>query len=157
MEDEYMTRQGYEKLKAKKAELEQKLYEAGQAAGEAAGLSCDWHDNPGYDMAVEEMRMLAAQIAEVDTQLRRAKLIEEVQSSSLPEEVGIGCRVTVEIDNEEEVYFIGGTADSNPDQGVISYKSPLAQAILGSKVGDIRSVEKPSHFEVKVLKIEKPS
>ncbi len=156
MESELMTKQGYESLKLKKAELEKKLQEAGQAAGSAAGVNNDWHDNPAYDFAVEQMRLLTTQIAKIDAQLNRAKLIEELRPDTPPEQVEVGCRVTLEIDGETQVYFIGGVADSNPGKGIISYKTPLAKAIMGSKVGEFRKVEAPSHFLVKVLKIEKP-
>ena len=156
MENELMTKQGYERLKARKAELEKQLFEAGQAAGETAGPNCDWHDNPAYDQAQEEMRILAGQIAEIAAQLHNAKFIEEMASTDLPGTVQIGCHVTLEIDGEEEAYFIGGSADSNPKQGIISYKTPLAQAILGGKVGEVKKVETPSYFKVKILKIEKP-
>lgn len=155
MEPEYMTKEGYEKLLAKQAELEKKLFEAGQEAGDAAGASCDWHDNPGYDIAVTEMRIIARQLEEVTGQIRRAEIVENDLLESSPVEAGVGCRVTLDIEGDEEVYVIGGTIESNPDQGVISYKSPLGQAILGGRVGDTRIVEKPVRYEVKVLKIEK--
>jgi transcription elongation GreA/GreB family factor len=157
METEYMTRQGYESLKARKAELERKLYEAGQAAGAAAGPSRDWHDNPAYDQAQEAMRILATQIAEITSRLNNAKIIEEVGLADVPEKVDIGCRVTLEIDGSKEVYFIGGSADSDPKRGIISYKSPLAQAILSGKVGEIKTVKTPNPYEVKILSIERPS
>jgi transcription elongation factor GreA len=157
IERHYMTRQGYEALKVKKSELEQRLLEAGQAAGEAAGINSDWHDNPAYDEAIEAMRLLTTKLSGVETQLTNVVFIEdEIVPGKTYDSVERGCRVTVEIDGEAEVYYVGGGADSNPTEGVISYKSPLAQAILGGKRGETRNVMTSSPFLVKILKIESP-
>jgi transcription elongation GreA/GreB family factor len=52
--------------------------------------------------------------------------------------VGIGTRVRatdLEANNPEE-FTILGAWDSDPDKGVVSYLSPMAQALLNHKVGD---------------------
>lgn len=158
IERHYMTRQGFEALKAKKSDLEQRLLEAGQAAGEAAGINSDWHDNPAYDEAIESMRLLTTKLSRVETQLTNVVFIEdELDPKKRYDSVERGCRVTVKIDEEEEeIYYVGGGADSNPAEGVISDKSPLAQAILGGKVGETRKVMTSSPFLVKILKIASP-
>jgi len=156
MDAEYMTQKGYDNLTTKKAELEKQLFEAGQDAGEAAGPNCDWHDNPAYDQAQERMRMLAGQIAIVTAHINNAIIIDETTlPEGIPAKVDIGCRVTLEIDWEEETYFIGGSADSDPKNGIISYKTPLAQAIIGGKVGEVKTIQSPSYFKAKILKIER--
>ncbi|MFC1879315.1 GreA/GreB family elongation factor [Chloroflexota bacterium] len=158
MEKEYMTKQGYHKLVAKKKELEQKQRDAGLAAGEAAGQDSDWHDNPAYEQAQEQIRTLARQITDLELIIRNAVIIGEDQDSAHTKEdkVAIGTSVTLLVDDEEETYFIGGSADSDPSKGIISYKSPIAEALIGHKIGETVNVTAPgSSFNVTILRIKK--
>ena len=159
MAKEYMTKQGYEKLLAKKKELESKQKEAGLAAGEAAGIESDWHDNPAYEQAQELVRTLGRQISDLEVLIRDAVIIDELDfSEAKADEVSVGASVAVEFDGEEETYFIGGSFDSDPSKGIISFKSPLAEAILGHKVGDVVAFTTPSGvFKVKILRIDRMS
>ena len=52
--------------------------------------------------------------------------------------------------NEEVIYQIVGSTESDPMAGRISDESPVGQALLGHKVGDIVEVEAP----VGILKFE---
>ena len=45
---------------------------------------------------------------------------------------------------EEEVYTIVGSAEADPTQHRISHRSPVAQALLGRRVGETVSVEVPA-------------
>jgi len=92
-----MTAHGYRKLTERKAELEDLLQEAGERAGDAAGIERNWHDNAGYDQAIQEIDVLQAQLADVTAQLNTAEIIETTASS---DRVVIGSQVTVEIDGE---------------------------------------------------------
>lgn len=153
MEYEFTTKEGYQRLLEKKQKLEQELAEAGVDAGEACGSSCDWHDNPGYDLAIEKMRILSAQLGELEIIIMKTQIIEDEVVSDI---VAIGTTVVIDFEGDEETYFIGGSADSNPSQGIISYKTPLAQAILNAKVGETRVYStKTRTFQVKILKIGK--
>jgi len=156
MDNEYMTKEGYAKLVAKLKELEEQIREAGQAAGEAAGASCDWHDNPAYEQAQEEQRILSKQIQDLDLRIRNARFIEDISPAEQLDTVALGSTVVVEIEGDEETYFIGGSPDSNPSKGIISYKSPLAQTIMGCKAGDVREFRNLTNsFKVKILRVER--
>ena len=148
-----MTRKGYEKSLQKKRELEQRLEEAGQRAGGAAGDDCDWHDNPAYEQAVLEMQALAYRLSEINAKLTDVVFIEEKKSTQTVE---IGSYATLEIEEEREVYFIGGEVDSDPSAGIISFKSPLAQAILGHRDGETVEFRTPAALlTVKILRLGK--
>lgn len=154
MESEYMTRKGFAKLVAKRADLHQKLKDAGQRAGEAAGVNSDWHDNPAYEQSIIDMNVLARQIMEIDVQLRNAKIIDEQDREA--EVVDVGNSVTVEIDGEIVTYFIGGGADSDPARGTISHKAPLARGLMGKRAGEETVVKTPgSSVKVKILRVGK--
>ena len=57
-------------------------------------------------------------------------------------------------ENEEAEYFIVGTVEADPFNGKISYESQLADAIIGSKVGDVVTVKTKEPYEVKILSVE---
>ena len=156
MEPEYMTKEGYAKLVARLKDLEEKIKAAGEAAGDAAGISNDWHDNPAYEQAQEEQRILSRQIEDLARRISNAKFIEEMAADIEPDVVAIGSRVELEIEGEKEIYFIGGSSDSDPAKGIISYNAPLAQTIMGAKTGEIRKFKGAgTSFDVKVIKVER--
>ena len=73
------------------------------------------------------------------------------------DEVSIGNTVEVEYvgDDEQDTYTIVGSTEADPFENKISNQSPIAQAIMGKKVGDIAKVASPNgEYEVKILNIK---
>lgn len=151
MEPEPMTRRGFEALLARKADLQRRIEDASHVAGVAAGEGHDWHDNPGYDGAVAEVQRLGQQLAELTRRLQRARIIGEPINHEV---VRMGHHVTVQVDGRVRQYQIGGTADSNPREGIISNESPLGAALLGLKEGEETHYEAPTgKYRVRVVRI----
>ena len=76
------------------------------------------------------------------------------------EKINIGCKVKVyEIDEEEEMEFrIVGSTEANSLQNKISNESPVGQALLGKKVGDVVDVEtQVGVIQYKILEIQRVS
>ncbi len=76
------------------------------------------------------------------------------------EKINIGCKVKVlEIDEDEEMEFrIVGSTEANSLQNKISNESPVGQALLGRKVGDVVDVEtQVGIIQYKVLEIQRVS
>ena len=72
--------------------------------------------------------------------------------------VNVGISVTVyDMDYDEEVeYQIVSSREVDPLENKISDQSPIGKALIGTKVGDIISVEVPDGVaKFKVMKIEK--
>ena len=70
--------------------------------------------------------------------------------------VNVGCDVTVLYvdDNEEDTYSLVGSLEADPFENKISNESPLGAALMGSKVGDVLSVDGPNGtYDIKVVKI----
>ena len=69
--------------------------------------------------------------------------------------VNVGCTITL-FDgefNEEVVYKIMGSTESDPINGLISNQSPIGRALMGKKKNDIVKVETPGGVvEFKILK-----
>jgi transcription elongation GreA/GreB family factor len=81
-------------------------------------------------------KMLMHRKSELEAQLTRAR--GQDFSNAKTEIVGPGTvvQVTDLQSNQTETFTVLGAWDSDPDHGVISYLTPVAQALLNHKVGD---------------------
>ena len=148
----YLTNEGLESLKLELDELKNvRRPEVINALKEARALG-DLSENAEYDAARNEQAIIENRIKEIEIMLEHAVVITEVAT----DKVGIGNKVTIEYvdDEESEEYYIVGSKEADPFSNKISNESPIAKAILGFKVGDIRPVESPNgSYNVKILEI----
>jgi transcription elongation factor GreA len=102
----------------------------------------DLSENADYSAAKEEQGFLEGRIQQIEVMLLRAKIIDE---NSPTDKVSLGNQVTVVEDgiDEEEIFQIVGPAEAHPANGKISYESPLGQALMGHKVGDVVTFNAP--------------
>ena len=103
----------------------------------------DITENSEYDDAKNEQALLEHRISMLQEKLRRARVIKDSEIDT--EKVNIGNTVTL-LDkdaNEVRVYTLVGSAEADPAQGKLSNESPVGQAILGKKVGDVVTVPVP--------------
>ena len=116
----------------------------------------DLSENADYDAARNQQAKIAAEIAELEANIRNAKIID---SEQVNETSNLGKYVTVQFledeEDEQETYQIVGTVEADPVNGKISSDSPLGRAILTSKPGDIVTVrtEDGDRFDVKLVKV----
>jgi transcription elongation GreA/GreB family factor len=95
----------------------------------------DLRENFEYKAARQRHEYLAARLAALDHDLTRARPID--LSTLDTSQVRVGCRVHLHSEGDEErVLTILGPWESDPDQGVLSHESELAQALLGRKRGE---------------------
>lgn len=82
----------------------------------------------------------------------------EVDLSQQPRErVAFGAVVTVDSDEGEARYRIVGEDEADVEHGLVSYVSPLAQALLGARVGDEVLWQRPAgDVSVEIVAIEYP-
>jgi transcription elongation factor GreA len=152
-----MTRAGYDKIKAEMdhlhdVELPKILKRLAEARAEG-----DLTENAEYLGAQESRGMMEAKIRALGDKLGRAVLVDP---SNLPkDEVGFGCTVRVKdltFDDEEEFTLVGA-GEEDYDTGKILFTSPLAQGLVGKKVGDLAEIEVPKgteKFEILEIRFE---
>ncbi|MFQ6100532.1 MAG: transcription elongation factor GreA [Anaerolineae bacterium] len=138
----YLTAEGAENLRreldhltnVKRPALAERLRKAIQQG--------DLWENADYITAKEEQGFLEGRIQQIETMLHNAVIIQE---NGLTDEVALGSRVTVveEGTEEPETFHIVGPAEADPINGKVSHESPLGQALLGHRVGDVVTVEAP--------------
>ena len=151
-----VTESSYQKLKEELDFLKNvKRKEAAENVGIARSFG-DLSENSEYDEAKNEQAKIEAQIAELEDTIAHAKVIgdHEIQTDM----VSVGVAVTVyDMEYDEEVeYLIVSSREVDPLENKISDQSPIGKALIGTKVGDVISVEVPDGVaKFKVMKIEK--
>jgi transcription elongation factor GreA len=113
----------------------------------------DLRENAAYDAARHDQMMTQRRIDELEAMLRNAVIIDERAAPSGV--VGLGSKVTVDFDGDEETYTIVGAIEAKPTAGLISNESPIGQALLGKRVGQTAQVATPVGMTVvKILRVE---
>jgi transcription elongation factor GreA len=96
-----------------------------------------------------------------ETMLNNIEIIDDKKSSKV---IRIGSTFTMcelvknskgkLVDGETERFTIVGSVEADPLNGKLSNVSPLAQAILDRKEGDVATVNIDQPYDVKILSIE---
>ncbi|SFB39374.1 transcription elongation factor GreA [Clostridium frigidicarnis] len=111
----------------------------------------DLSENSEYDEAKNEQAFVEGRIIQLENMLKNATVIDESEIST--DLVSVGSIVKVkdyEFDEEVE-YIIVGSAEADPMEYKISNESPVGNALIGKKVGEIVEVNVPggvSKFEI---------
>jgi transcription elongation factor GreA len=140
---EPMTAYGFEKLSQELKYLKEVALPANAKDIEEARQLGDLKENAEYHAAREKQQHLMRRQAEISDILSCAIVLDPAKNSHA--RVSFGSTVTlVDVDTDEEIiYTIVGTPESNVDKSLISYNSPLAKAILSKEVGDEVEVNLP--------------
>lgn len=125
-----------EKRKAEYDELVNKKIPANVKDIAIARSYGDLRENFEFKAAKETQRVLQRRKAEMEIELSRARGTDF--SDAREDLVGIGTVVTVTdlADPSKHIFTILGAWDGDPDRGIISYLTPMAQALIGKKAGE---------------------
>lgn len=139
----YMTQEGYDKMVAQLQHMEQIERPAASEAIAEARDKGDLSENAEYDAAKEAQSKLETRIAELKAQIRAAKIID---TTRIRTDV-VQILSTVEMRNVKAgvkmKYTIVSESEADLRSGKISSETPIAQALLGHKVGDIVDAKTP--------------
>jgi transcription elongation factor GreA len=96
----------------------------------------DLKENSEYKMARQDQDLLLARKNELEVNLSTAKVTDF--SDAGKDSIGMGNVVTLKEGSTGKTrkYSILGAWDSDPENDILSYKTPLAQGIIGKKVND---------------------
>ncbi|MFR3825274.1 MULTISPECIES: transcription elongation factor GreA [Hungatella] len=134
----------------KRKEVAQKIKEAREQG--------DLSENAEYDAAKDEQRDIELRIEELEKLLKNAEVVVEDEIDL--DKINIGCKVKVyDVEEDEEMEFkIVGSTEANSLQNKISNESPVGQALMGKKAGDVVDVETQAGvIQYKVLEIQRVS
>lgn len=97
----------------------------------------DLRENFEFKAAKEMQRVLMRRKQEMERDISLARGTDFANPDT--KQVSIGTTVSVKgvKDNQVDTYHILGAWDTNPEQGIISYKAAIAQSLLGRKCGEM--------------------
>jgi transcription elongation factor GreA len=152
----YLTRDGYNKLMQELEYLKNvKRRELSRAIGEARAQG-DISENAEYDAAKDAQGMNEKKIAELEVKLANARILDD---EDIPkDQILIGAIVKLkDADTGEEVsYQLVSPEESDYAQGKISVTSPVGEALLGHKAGEVVEIKVPAGvIKYKVISIER--
>ena len=140
----YMSQEGYDKLRAQIKQLEEEERpEVIRQIAEAREKG-DLSENAEYDAAKEAQGKLETKIAELKAILADTKILDPSKLTKTDE---VQILSKVELKNVENgmrlTYTIVSEGEANLRENKISIKTPIAQGLLGKKVGDVAEVTVP--------------
>lgn len=145
-----VTREGYERLQAELQELIDVKRPGIVAAVAEARSHGDLRENAAYDVARQDQAMIEKRISDLQNMLRNAEIVEETKSANGI--VGLGSKVTVDFDGDEEHYTIVGAIEAKPSEGLISTESPIGKELVGKRAGDRAEVQTPAGVTAVLIK-----
>ena len=145
MERVIMTKKGNdalrEELKLLKSEERSKIIKAIAKAREFGDLK----ENAEYHSAKEKQSFIEGRINEIESKLSNAEIIDISKIPDGTKTVVFGATVQVsDLDNNTKIKFqIVGDDEAEIEQGLLSYKSPVAKSLIGKEKGDFATVTTP--------------
>ncbi|PIR97855.1 MAG: transcription elongation factor GreA [Candidatus Colwellbacteria bacterium CG10_big_fil_rev_8_21_14_0_10_42_22] len=137
-----------EELETLKTEGRKSIAENLKTAKEMGDLS----ENAEYIEAREQQQRTEKKISELEQMVRNAVVIGVRKKH---DEVEVGSTVAVERDGEKFIFHIVGSNEAKPAEGFISNESPLGEALLGHKEGEVVDFKSPrGKVKYKINKID---
>ncbi|MCX6130749.1 MAG: GreA/GreB family elongation factor [Proteobacteria bacterium] len=138
-----LTRSGWERL----AEEHRQLLEVDRPAMvqnmATAAAEGDRSENAEYIYSRKRMREIDKRLRYLTGLLKDAEIIDPRNIRSDRVDFG-GSFVIEDEEGQRKEWTIVGMGEAEAEKGTISWKSPLALAVLGRKIGDFISLERPA-------------
>ena len=152
---EYMSQEGYDKLVAELQHLTKvELPRVTEAISEARDKG-DLSENFEYHAAKREQGRLLGRIRFKQNVLAHARVIDSSRLSADNVQLLSKVKLTNTGNNASMNYTIVSPHEASLKEGKISIKSPIAQALLNKKVGDVVEVRVPAGLlKLRIDKIE---
>ncbi|RHP60932.1 transcription elongation factor GreA [Bacteroides sp. OF04-15BH] len=139
----YMSQEGYDKLVAQLKEMETVQRPAASAAIAEARDKGDLSENAEYDAAKEHQAMLESKISQLKAIIGDAKIIDTSKLDTSTVQILSKVEMKNVKTGMKMSYTIVSETEANLKEGKISIQTPIAQGLLGKKVGDIAEIKIP--------------
>lgn len=150
----YVTAEGLQKLKSELDHLknvERPLISKQIAEARDKG---DLSENAEYSAAKEAQGMLELRIQKLEDALSNLRVIDESKIDTSKVQILSKVKIKNKSTNAIMQYLVVAESEANLKEGKISVNTPIAQALLGKKVGETVNVKVPSGaFTFEILEI----
>lgn len=118
----------------------------------------DRSENGDYIYGRKKLREIDRELGHLSRRMKAAKIVDPARQADRSR-VYFGATVTIVDEHDvERVVTLVGEDESDAGQGRISWRSPLAHALKGAAVGDVRRVSLPGGVaDQEVLAISYPA
>ena len=148
----YMSQKGYDELVARLRKMESIDRPAVSAEIAEARDKGDLSENAEYDAAKEKQSKLETEIALLKQTIMDAKILDTKNMDTST--VQITATVGIKANGREMKYTIVSATEADNRAGKISVETPIAQGLLGKKVGEIATISVPrGTMEVEITSI----
>jgi transcription elongation factor GreA len=140
----YLTKEGLIKLKK---ELDRLMNVERPAISKQIGEAIekgDISENAEYDAAKDAQGMLEAKIAELQSKIANARILDESKIDTSQVQILNKVKIKNKKNNAIMQYTIVPEGEGNLKQGKISATTPIAKGLMGKKVGDVVEIKVPS-------------
>ncbi|MBI2617858.1 transcription elongation factor GreA [Candidatus Kaiserbacteria bacterium] len=141
-ENNYLTQKKFEELTKELEHLKTtKRKEIAESLEYARSLG-DLSENAEYQEAREMQAAAEERINQLEQLLKNPKIVAHKKGST----ISLGSKVTIRKEGEKDTheYIIVGSEEANMQERKISYLSPLGEAIMGKKKGDLFAFQTPN-------------
>lgn len=153
-----LTVRGAEKLREELQELKSNARPRVIQAIADAREHGDLKENAEYHAAKEQQSFIEGRIAEIETKLSNAQIIDVTELNPNGKIVfGTTVDICEEESGEEVTYQIVGDDEADIKSGKISISAPIARALIGKEEGDIVEVRTPGgvrEYEILAVRYE---
>lgn len=112
----------------------------------------DLSENSEYTAAKEELAFVEGRVQEIEGILSNTEVIE---NNNTGDQVQVGSSVTVGVNGKNELFQIVGEFEADPMNKKLSQNSPIGQALINKKVGDLVEVNIPAgKVQYKIVEIK---
>jgi transcription elongation factor GreA len=147
----YVTGEGLQKLKEELEQLRNVERPAISKQIAEARDKGDLSENAEYSAAKEAQGMLELKISKLEDIIARSRLLDESRVDTSTVRILNKVRIRNKSNNSEMEYQIVPESEANLKIGKIAVNSPIAQGLIGRKVGDVVQIKVPSgimQFEI---------
>jgi transcription elongation factor greA len=152
----YMTEEGYNKILAEINYMESvKRPEISAQIAEARDKG-DLSENAEYDAAKEAQGILESKIAQLKGLIANARLIDETQIKTDVVQILNKVKLKNLANGAVMTYTLVSDSEANLKENKIAISTPIAQGLMGKKVGDVAEIKVPSgilNFEIMEISI----
>ncbi len=146
----YITPQGFAKLKAEYHELIAVERPKVVEVVTWAASNGDRSENADYQYGKRRLRQIDGRLHFLQKRMESAEVIDPKSLKS--DKVIFGAKITIENeDGDQHTYQIVGEDEIDIKLNKISWKSPVAKALLGKKLDDEVKIQKPAGDELVVI------
>lgn len=140
----YMTEEGYKKMMEEINYLESvKRPEISRQIAEARDKG-DLSENAEYDAAKEAQGLLEMKISQLKDKVANARIIDDSKLNTHTIQILNRVKIRNTKNNMTMEYTIVTESEANLKEGKIASSTPIAQGLLGKKIGDIVEIKVPS-------------